>query len=97
MAISWDACSRGAYMSADTLGAHIYIWPSAGTLAAGRHICWLTCLEHAYIIWPSAGMLAAGVHICWLTRLEHAYIIWPSAGTLAAGRHICRPTRTERQ
>src|SRR5882672_4770909 len=71
------------------------IWPLAGMLAVGVHICWLTHLECTYIIWPSAGMLAAGVHICWLTHLEHAYIIWPLAGMLAAGVHICQLTRLE--
>src|SRR5882672_4836155 len=53
---------------------HAYIiWPLAGMLAAGVHICRLTHLEGTYIIWPSAGMLAAGAHIFRLTRLECAY------------------------
>jgi len=60
MAFGWDACSRGAYMWADTLGARIYYMAIGCTLAAGVHICRLTRLERAYIIWPSAGTLAAG-------------------------------------
>src|SRR5882672_10019073 len=55
MAFGWHAFSEGTYMSADMLGACIYYWPSAGMLAAGAHICRLTCLERAYIIWPLAG------------------------------------------
>jgi len=37
--VGWHACSRGAYMSADTLSMHILYWFSAGMLAAGCMIC----------------------------------------------------------